>query len=113
MLAIRNFGHYWSRDLVYWGKRGDSGDLFGFIMSNRQPFKVNFRDQIGIYILFDNDRRAVYVGQAGRGDQRLFVRLRQHTRDDLRDRWTNFSWFGFRDVNKTGELSNYQDPDSR
>jgi hypothetical protein len=45
------------------------------------------------------------VGQAGANDQqRLFDRLKQHTKDQLADRWSKFSWFGVRSVNNTGEL---------
>jgi hypothetical protein len=37
-------------------------------------------------------------------DQRLFDRLKQHTRDQLADRWSRFSWFGVRAVNQNGQL---------
>jgi hypothetical protein len=38
--------------------------------------------------------------------------LKIHTNDHLRDRWSYFSWFGFRDVNKSGKLSEKQAPES-
>jgi hypothetical protein len=115
MLAVRNFGHFWSRELVDWGERGPgrAGSLRGYKMVDRRPFVVNFREQIAIYVLFTLQREAIYVGQTGGGDQRLFLRLRQHARGQLRDRWTNFSWFGLRDVNQNGELSSHQKPESR
>ena len=106
-LAIKNYGHYWSRNLVNWGTRGknNSGDMLGYLIDNRKPRVTDFRDQIGIYVLYAEQREVVYIGQAGSGGQQLFLRLRQHTRDHLRDRWQYFSWFGFRKVNGSGELS--------
>ncbi|CAN5568477.1 hypothetical protein BH10PSE7_BH10PSE7_43750 [soil metagenome] len=114
MLAIRNFGHFWNRGLVDWGKpgRGTAGRLLGYYLKTRIPFQVDFRDQIGIYVLFTASRDVVYIGQAGSGDHRLFDRLKLHTRNHLRDRWTNFSWFGLKDVNQTGVLSEHQQPQS-
>lgn len=47
----------------------------------------------------------VYVGQAGAGNQKLFARLKNHTRDALSGRWNQFSWFGIRRVNNDGNLS--------
>ena len=115
MLAIRNFGHFWSRELVEWGKQGYGlkGSLTGYVLEDRKPFVVDFRDQMGIYVLFTHNRDVAYIGQAGAGDQRLFSRLRHHTRNHLRDRWTNFSWFGLREVNKNNSLSEHQTPESR
>jgi hypothetical protein len=114
MLAVRNFGHFWSRDLVEWGRRRVAGQLLGYVMSDRKPLVVDFREQIGIYVLFTAQREVVYIGQAGSGDRRLFLRLRDHTANDLRDRWTHFSWFGLRGVNNTNrQLSEHQKPDSR
>jgi hypothetical protein len=114
MLAIRNFGHFWNRELVDWGRRRVAGQLLGYEMRDRRPAVIDFREQIGIYVLFTLQREVVYIGQAGSGDRRLFLRLRDHTSDDLRDRWTNFSWFGLRAVNSTNlQLSEHQTPDSR
>lgn len=104
-LSIRTFGHYWSRDLIDWGRRGpnQSGSLYGTSKLGSSK-KLNFRNQVGIYVLFDRDRQVVYVGQTGSGNQRLFHRLRQHSRGHMRDRWTNFSWFGFLEIGADGEL---------
>jgi hypothetical protein len=66
---------------------------------------VDFRQQQGVYVLYDENFRIVYVGQAGANDQqRLFDRLKQHTKDTLADRWNKFSWFGVRAVNANGAL---------
>ena len=115
MLAIKTFGHFWARDLVDWGTRGrgGAGRLQGYVLQDREPKVVDFGEQIGIYVLFTAQRDAVYIGQTGSGDQRLLRRLRQHSQGNLRDRWTNFSWFGFRSVNANGKLSDHQQPDSR
>ncbi len=45
----------------------------------------------GIYLLYDDNDKLVYVGKAESGG--LANRLNEHTRDDLANRWTKFSWF--------------------
>ena len=62
-----------------------------------------------MYVLYDEARRAVYVGQAGQGNARLFNRLRSHQRDRLALRWRYFTWFGLLSVNKSGRLSGHDD----
>lgn len=104
MTTIKNFGHYWSRDLIDWGWQGSAGSMLGALKPNANESDADFRNQIGIYVLYDENREAVYVGQAGRGNSRLFDRLRQHSRGPMRDRWTSFSWFGFLDVGVDGYL---------
>ncbi len=67
---------------------------------------VDFRDQQGVYCLYDDAFRMVYVGQAGANDkQRLFDRLKNHQWDFLADRWSKFSWFGIRWVTKANTLA--------
>ena len=113
MLAIRNFGHFWSRLVIDWNRSGKNGDLSGYVMQNYHPRETNFCNQIAVYALFTSTREPIYVGQSGgRQDQRLFQRLKNHTRSGLRDRWQYFSWFGLRDVNSSGRLSDYQKPES-
>ena len=113
-LAIRNFGHFWNRDLVNWGNPGRNrgGDLRGYRIVNRRARVTDFREQIGLYVLYGENREVLYIGQTGSGARKLFLRLRDHTKDHLRDRWDNFSWFGFRRVNNNGSLSEAQRPDS-
>lgn len=114
MLAIRCFGHFWSKDLVDWGTRGKggAGRLLGYQTRDRKPFVVDFKEQIAVYILFTSNWEAVYVGQTGSGDQRLMLRLRQHSQGYLRDRWPHFSWFGLRAVTGQKQLSEHQKPES-
>ncbi len=104
-MLIRNYGLFWRREWVFWGKKKRTGHMMGILASSKKGKPTNFRDQQGIYVLYDDNFRLVYVGQAGANDQqRLFDRLKQHTRDQLSDRWTKFSWFGIRPVNNTGTL---------
>jgi len=112
--AVKNYGHYWNRDFIDWGGRGrgNAGTLIGY-SKEKKTKKCDFRNQIGVYILYDNDLKVVYIGQAGSGDDnRLFVRLKEHTCNHLRGRWKYFSWFGFRKVLGDGSLSDAQHPDS-
>jgi len=95
---INSFGIYWKRDLVHWKS---IPDLFG--IQQIGATEVNFKDQIGVYLLHDN-RETIYVGQAI--DQTLGQRLRNHTTDRLSGRWDRFSWFGLYPVNDNGELNN-------
>ena len=102
---IKNYGIMWRRDSVFWGRGGDKGELNG----RRSGRLIDFRDQIGVYVLYDESRLPVYVGQAGQGNQRLFNRLRAHKSDALAHRWQYFSWFGLLGVNKSGSLSGWDD----
>lgn len=108
-MLIRNYGHLWERRFIHWGRGSIKGHLLGY----RSPSDkgADFRDQIGIYILFDKSYVPVYIGQAGSSDQRLFSRLKQHQKDHLWNRWEYFSWFGFRRVNADGRLSEYDKPE--
>ena len=99
----------WRRDAVFWGK----GNRKGVLEGRRSGKTINFRDQIGVYVLYDESRRPVYVGQAGQGNARLFNRLRAHRRDGLAHRWHYFSWFGLLGVNKSGHLSGWDAPEKR
>jgi len=109
-MLIRNFGHLWERRFIYWGRGNNKGHLYGYRTPTDEG--ADFRDQIGIYILFDKSYLPVYVGQTGGGAQRLFLRLRQHQRDHLWNRWEYFSWFGFRRVNpSSSKLSEHDKPD--
>ena len=50
--------------------------------------------QRALYVLY-NDFKIVYVGQSGgKKKARLLVRLKDHTRDRLAERWDRFSFFG-------------------
>lgn len=95
-MLIRNYGLFWLRNDVDWGSKGKgkSGTLLGKYAKRLKGKGVDFRQQQGVYVLYDDNFRIIYVGQTGAGDQRLFIRLRQHKRDHLAQRWSRFSWFG-------------------
>lgn len=93
---INAFGIYWNRNLVHWKT---TPDLLGIQQIGAS--EVNFKDQIGIYLLHDS-RETIYVGQAI--EQTLGQRLKNHTTDRLGGRWDRFSWFGFYPVNENGKL---------
>jgi hypothetical protein len=112
MLTIENYGRRWRRDKIAWGKGSNKGHLKGMLKRSKTT-AVDFRDQIGIYVLFSSAGDAVYVGQAGMGNKRLFGRLKDHRRDHLKDRWTHFSWFGLRGYNKKNmKLSGFHKPET-
>jgi hypothetical protein len=95
-MLIQNYGLFWRREKVSWGAqgRGRNGTLLGRYARHLRDAAVDFREQQGVYVLFDDSFKVVYVGQAGRGEQRLFNRLRNHKSDHLAERWSRFSWFG-------------------
>lgn len=95
---INAFGIYWNRALVHWKS---TPDLLGIQQIGASA--VNFKDQIGIYLLHDS-RETIYVGQAI--EQPLGQRLKAHTYDRLGGRWDRFSWFGLRPVDENGILQN-------
>jgi hypothetical protein len=115
MLAIENYGRRWRRDKIYWGTggKGDNKGHLKDVAKRKKSTVLNFRNQIGIYILFNAGGDVIYIGQAGIGNKRLFGRLSNHRSDHLRDRWTHFSWFGLCGKNPTtNTLSKAHKPDS-
>jgi hypothetical protein len=94
---ISTMGLFWRADHVFWGTPKNSGSLLGRPARRRRDDPADFREQIGIYILYA-DYKLVYVGQTGSGDQKMLFRLRQHRSDDLAGRWNQFSWYGVRRV---------------
>lgn len=93
---ITSFGMYWRRDQIDFSKHG----MLGFYAKNAT--KVNFWQQVGIYILYDN-QRSIYVGKAI--DRPIGQRLKEHTIDRLNGRWDRFSWFGVNPIAADGSLS--------
>lgn len=111
MPIIKNFGFLWERKYIHrgGGGSGNSGHLRG---ETKKKFVADFREQIGVYVLYDRNQSIVYVGQAGNGNATLFTRLRHHMDGALWNRWEYFSWVGFRDVNANGSLSSQQSIDA-
>lgn len=102
-MLIKNYGLFWKRKSIHWGKGNNPGHLKGRRSLMSDP--VDFREQQGIYVLYDDGFKLVYVGQAGVGVNRLFDRLKSHRSDHLAERWSRFSWFGLRRVLGSGKLS--------
>jgi hypothetical protein len=105
-MLISNYGLFWQRKYVNFGYGGNKGTLLGN-MSQKKSFLVDFREQIGIYVLCDKDFIPMYVGQAGNGHATLFTRLKHHTTDHLCNRWEYFTWFGLRRVKANRRLAAY------
>ena len=109
MPIIKNYGFLWDRNHVYRGAGSNAGHLKGTASG---LVSADFREQIGVYVLYDSTQRIVYVGQAGNGNATLFTRLKNHMDGQLWNRWQYFSWVGFKDVNDDGGLSAQQKVDS-
>jgi hypothetical protein len=107
-MLVRTVGFFWREDCVFWGAGSQAGALFGVPYNATTSDPIDFREQIGIYVLYA-DYDLVYVGQAGSGEQTLFSRLKQHRKDDLAGRWNQFSWFGILRVLNSGKLSSKTD----
>ena len=57
---VQNYGLYWNKDLIYWGGPKSQGTLLGVKFENgtiKGKSIVDFRNQIGIYILYDINKR--------------------------------------------------------
>ena len=104
-MLIHNYGLFWRRNDVFWGRPRVTGHLKGVPAKETSATPVDFREQAGVYVLYDDSFRLIYIGQAGAGNARLFNRLKNHKKDALADRWTRFSWFGIRWVRDGGKLS--------
>lgn len=95
IVRVPAFALHWDKDKVKW----TSGEILG--RENQNASIVNFADQKGVYILHN-----VYsVAYVGRTTDNLYNRLRHHNRDHKSGRWNKFSWFGFRGVDKDGNLT--------
>lgn len=100
-MLIQNYGHLWERRFISLGIGRQKGHLKGC----RATDTVDFREQIGVYVLYSPLLMPIYVGQAGNGQATLFSRLSRHTKDHLKKRWLYFSWFGLRAIEANGKLS--------
>lgn len=88
---IQNFGMFWDRDKVKWDSKPQ---LWGHQDGGS---RIDFGDQRGIYILY-HFNKVVYVGRTT--DRGIGIRLKEHTKDEHKNRWNQFSWFGIRELKK-------------
>lgn len=109
MPIIKNYGFLWDRKYIYRGAGSTPGHLKGTAPSLSE---ADFREQIGVYVLYDQFQHIVYVGQAGNGNATLFSRLKNHMDGPMWNRWNYFTWVGFRAVSLDGSLSAQQSVDS-
>ena len=63
---IQTYGLFWKVEDVFWGKPRVSGNLLGIHKGAKRSSFVDFREQVGIYVLYA-DYKIVYIGQAGNG----------------------------------------------
>jgi hypothetical protein len=103
--AITHFGLFWSeRDVRWSGVRAKPAVLKGRpktrLERRGRPTRTeegeaqDFSEFVGVYCLY-REGRLVYVGEAGLQKKRsIFQRLIAHRRNQLADRWDEFSWFG-------------------
>jgi hypothetical protein len=106
MSTISNYGLLWERKYIFWGWPKMPGHLKGSNGKKKAGrIEVDFREQAGVYILYDSNQIPVYVGQAGKGDKSLYSRLKDHKDDHLWNRWNYFSWFGLYSIDSNNELS--------
>jgi hypothetical protein len=109
-MLIQNYGLFWRRLWIHFGAGRNAGHLKGILAGAKKSEPIDFREQQGVYCLYDDGFRLVYVGQAGgKNNQRMFERLRQHREDAVAERWSRFSWFGVRQVLATGALKAEKD----
>ena len=115
---ITHYGLFWSERDVFWGTTDETekskaraeedrpskqkgpgkppGKMHG--SEKRGATKENeiecYRDYVGLYCLYGNNE-LLYIGEAGLGtESTIYVRLKQHRKDPMADRWDRFSWFG-------------------
>jgi hypothetical protein len=111
-MLIKSYGLFWREQEVFWGKPNVRGTLEGYWAGAKKAGVVDFREQRGVYILYDVNYKMLYVGQAGKGNHSLFSRLKNHRMDRLADRWSMFSWFGTRGVSDENTLLDDDDFDT-
>lgn len=101
-MTITAYGRFFSwEDSIYYPKHDKKSEdefirILGHKLKNRLGYRAptsdpddEFTRSSGIYLLHDENREIVYVGQA----VNLAARLTAHTGDHLRGRWQSYSWF--------------------
>ena len=99
---ITAYGRFWSRS--FW--EDNKMNLYGVSSKTQNATGVDFTNYKGIYLLHKG-YEVIYVGKA----TKLGDRLSQHTKDDKRNRWDNFSWFSIDEIeseNKGQKLMNLE-----
>ena len=108
--AIANFGLYWSKDAVQWGRPRHPHQLLGCSVQRNQRSKphIDFWQQVGIYVLYSDRFEPIYAGQ-GQIGKRL---MRHRNSSWIGPKWAHFSWFGLCEVKVRGRGLNKPPPRS-
>lgn len=83
-VLITAYGRFWDRKQF----EVNNNELYGTNIQTKKSAIVCFSRYSGIYLLHKG-YEVIYVGQA----TDLAKRIADHTSDDKRNRWDNFSWF--------------------
>ena len=95
-MPIQNYGEGWRIELSSYGRTSPRGT------------PVDFTNQIGVYILY-NELRTVYIGRAGKEEGTILSHVKSHREMGDKDPWDTFSWFGFRPVGIDGSLQHIRE----
>ena len=96
-MPIRNYGEAWRVEHSTYGH------------TSPRAISVDFSAQIGVYLLFD-DQRLVYVGRAGNSEEgTILSRVQNHRETADKGSWDTFSRFGFRPVGIDGTLQSLRE----
>jgi len=107
-MPVHAYGLHWKPEDVDWsGRVNGAWRMPGRVGAHRPGLRVaDLRHQQGIYVLYGH-HGAYYVGLARK--QGIGERIKaHHLTDSHRGMWTNFSWFGFRQVLKTRDDVGFQ-----
>jgi len=91
---ITAYGRFWDRCLF----AENECKLYGSSSRTTNAPGFDFTDCAGIYLLHKG-YTVIYVGQA----EHLAKRLADHTTDQLKNRWDNFSWFSISPTDSEGD----------
>ena len=111
---IKFYGLFWRKDAVDWDRRVLLGQPQGWLGKGNkrnnidiESIQMNFYQQKGVYILYNDALQPVYAGQAGlarrnsTGGQAIGDRLATHSRGVYRNGWSLFSWLGLLDTERS------------
>jgi hypothetical protein len=101
---ISSYGLFWKRDEAEWEKAPGlhrEPRMLGRRGSGSHRRVADFYHIPGLYILYGR-HGAVYAGTSGVGPARgVGKRVRDHLSDHLGDKWDEFSWFGYGELERS------------
>jgi len=89
---VSSYGLRWDKAATAWP------NLHAHRSIGRRNIRANFRNQMGLYILYSGSE-AQYIGIADRLGERIW----DHRKDDFA--WDNYSWFGNKPLTESDEVS--------